>query len=683
MRRSASSLALFLAWQAWKLHAFIAAEVRPPAWDQANHMQVAWKYFSAISAGNWGDVWFYTPNGTMPPFPPLYHLGLALAYFSTNPASAALWLNWFYLCLLAVSIFAIVWRFRRDATAPLAAILICCTPLIQGLLHTQLVDLALTAVVALAYWALLRTEGFQSRGGSLAFGAVFALGLMHKWSFFTYMFPAFFVAGQALRGRKTRRNVLLAAGVAALFGLPWYLVRLPLVVVRLTQATNDFVVPFWRGAAFFQYARWLPAELGWVFLILAGVGAWRWRKNGSRGAGLISLWVLSSYLFWALIPNRQMRFLAPGLPGLAVLATETSAPAIGVAAAYAFVSASRGRSLDAPAREDWKLAEIVDAIATQARGGPSLIAVTVIANDERFNKLGFIWTADARGLDNMQFRGVHDIPWELSPFIIWKTGRLGPEVVVADFLNAQAEIANPHGWFQKAFEERGRWPLPDGSSAVLFGRKHLLKPPFVTSRVHLPLYSSLPFEISRADIAFGRWDAKRGTYRRASISSSGVRFKGVEIGDFRIDLDDAVLVPDRDGARLLRIGKVTIKDARVGAAAANAFLTRAGIRVKSLAMDGTIRAVVSVKGLPVSGELSAATGDATRRCRLSLISAAVGPLPLPTGILLRYGANGPLFDVKTVGDRTALRTIFGLTRTLPFPVELGGCSAQDGEFRIF
>ena len=40
----------------------------------------------------------------------------------------------------------------------------------QRLYHTQLVDLAVAACVALAYWALLASQGFRLWRGSLAFG---------------------------------------------------------------------------------------------------------------------------------------------------------------------------------------------------------------------------------------------------------------------------------------------------------------------------------------------------------------------------------------------------------------------------------------------------------------------------------------------------------------------------------
>ncbi len=179
-----------------------------------------------------------------------------------------------------------------------------------------------------------------------------------------------------------------------------------------TQATNDFVVPFWRGDAFFRYFLELPAQLGWGFFALACYGAWRFRRDRRAGMRLILLWALSSYVFWALIPNRQMRFLMPGLSGLAVVAAAACPqPLVWIAAAVSVFSAYHMSALERPVREDWKIPEILRAVETSAAGGPSLVAVSVIVNDERFNKLNMIWYADTLGFNDMQFRGVYDIPW--------------------------------------------------------------------------------------------------------------------------------------------------------------------------------------------------------------------------------------------------------------------------------
>src|SRR5476649_1345024 len=191
-------LAAFLAVQALLLRHFIRVDTRPPSWDQSTHLEIALDYREALGAGRCGDAWFLAPKPGMPPFPPAYHLLLRGAFDSPDPAHAALWLNWFYMAVLSISLFGISWRFLPDSRALAATLAFCAAPGLQDLLTTQLVDLAVVAWVAAGYWALLECAGFTLWLPSLAFGALYAVGMMHKWTYFSYMLPAYLIAGRAL-----------------------------------------------------------------------------------------------------------------------------------------------------------------------------------------------------------------------------------------------------------------------------------------------------------------------------------------------------------------------------------------------------------------------------------------------------------------------------------------------------
>ena len=96
------ALSVFMAWQAVVVRRFVRLDTRPPAWDQAVHLEIALDYRDAIARGRWSDVWNLAPKPGMPPFPPLYHLAIMRAYGSSDPAHAALWANWAYMCALAL-----------------------------------------------------------------------------------------------------------------------------------------------------------------------------------------------------------------------------------------------------------------------------------------------------------------------------------------------------------------------------------------------------------------------------------------------------------------------------------------------------------------------------------------------------------------------------------------------------
>ena len=109
--------------------------------------------------------------------------------------------------------------------------------------------------------------------------------------------------------------------LAVVLTVPWYAANWPLLLPRLVAASSDFAVPVWQGAAFLTYlnasveafgpALWV---MGWIGLLVP-----KYRRHEDAG-WLVTLWICCSYVFWSIVPNRQMRFLMPGLPGLAVMA---------------------------------------------------------------------------------------------------------------------------------------------------------------------------------------------------------------------------------------------------------------------------------------------------------------------------------------------------------------------------
>jgi hypothetical protein len=69
----------------------------------------------------------------------------------------------------------------------------------------------------------------------------------------------------------------------------------------------------------------------------------------------------------------------------------------------------------------------------------------------------------------MAFRGLPKKRWfEFADFVLTKTGDLGPGFTSGVFNDAAALIFNKASWFNRVYKEKGRWPLPDGSEAVLF-----------------------------------------------------------------------------------------------------------------------------------------------------------------------------------------------------------------------
>ena len=570
------------------------------------------------------------------------------------------------------------------------------SPAVQEFLHTQLVDLALAAWAAAAYWALLRSERFRRWDGSLAFGLLFAAGMLHKWSFFSYFLPACWIGFQALRRPESRRQVLAAAGLALALFMPWYAAHFPTLLPRLFQASADFGVPFWRGPASLDYLLQMADGLGPLFCVLALAGLFSRRawKTG-RDGWLLAASFLCAYIFWTVVPNRQLRFLLPALPALAVAGLAPwPRPLVWVVAAVQLftmlnftagwvrpvvlpVSARRVALFPSqPASpEDWKISEILSAAEERADPGRPIANLTLVANDTFFNCVNFNWLARSRGLPRLRIRGVNGRLCEFSQFVVLKDGVLGPAYAIGPLPEAAALIKAPGGWFARSYEPVGRWPLPDGSAAVLFQQKRPARPPFPVRTLVSRSYASGNFEAEDLVVRLGDWDARRGVYRQASAEARGARLRGLRLDGLRVTMDGLFFVPVSTGGRtalgdlrFLRMDSLRIERLRVQDEALRAFLEKRapGLRIKDMRLDKTLFLRGEFRGLPISAEVSAAV-QGQSALRIELRDARLGPLPLRW--LLPRSLRG-------------FTQPFTPTRDLPFVIQVPGLTVADGRLSV-
>ncbi len=656
-------LAAFLAVSALLLRHFIRVDTRPPSWDQSTHLEIALDYREALGAGRWADAWFLAPKPGMPPFPPAYHLLLRGAFASPDPAHAALWLNWFYMAVLAVSLFGIGWRFLPDSRALAATLAFCAAPGLQGLLTTQLVDLAMVAWVSAGYWALLASEGFSEWLPSLAFGLLYAVGMMHKWTYFSYLFPACAIAARALGDRRSRLPALAAAGLSLALFAPWYWSHLALLPSRLVQASTDFAVPFWRAGAWASYLRQSCGELGPPLWALGLIGMLVPRFSRRREHGwVLACWILSSYAFWTIVPNRQLRFLLPGLApvGLFLAAAWPRALTWSVVAvqllamANFFFGAAGPISVPSPlipltffvnrppAREDWKIDQILRRIEADRDPTRPLANVTLVANDDFFNAPTFHWVQRRLGLPHARMRGVNKRLCEFSEFLLLKSGRLGPESVIGGLRAAALAVADPGGWFARSYEKIARWPLPDGSAAVLYRQRRARARPIGRRAVFDGAFSAGEIKGRGLRVDLGRWDAALSAWRTARADVDEVSVRGLNVRGAAVDLENLSFATrsgngaayDWNEMRLMRLDRVTVRGLEIDAADLKLFLERRvpGLKLDSLTLDGSVKAAGTWQGRPIAAEAALELDRAARRLKVSVLSASYCGIPAPSAL---------------------------------------------------
>lgn len=690
-------LCAFLAWQALAIRSYVKIDTRPPAWDQAVHLEIALDYRHALAQGRWQDIAHLAPKPGMPPFPPLYHLALAKLYDPAQPASSALWLNWFYLAALAICLFGISYYFRPDGTALLAAVIFCCAPAVQELVYTQLIDLSVVACSAAAFWVLLLSEEFRSWAFSLAFGALFAVGMMHKWSFFSYMLPAYFLWFKALGDRRSRWQAAAAAAVAlAGFG-PWYAVHLAVLVPRLVGAASDAAVPVWQGGAFFTYLFQMGDGLGpalWV-LGLIGLLTAHYRRRSERG-WLVVAWVVGSYVFWAVVPNRQLRFLLPGLPGLAVVCAAAWPDALlWAVAAFQVVTALNFTAgwiapvsvslpmasvtlfpSQPPRAQDWQIDSILADAAKRAPPAQPVDNLTLVANAPRFNGPTFTYELKRLGLPGLHIRGVNKRLCEFSEFVVLKGGSLGPPSVIGGLPEAAAAIQEKGGWFSKGYENVGSFELPDGSSATLFQRRHLTAPPFRSRKTRYQFYDNGSLQAQDLRVDLGPWDPASGTYPLARIAAGQLKLRGLKVDHAAVELEGLSLVSaakppaaEWDDVRLLKLKRLKVDSLSVDAADLKNLLEHRvhGLTVQSLRVDQTLKVQALYGTLSLTLELRPELQAQPAALLLHLVDARVGVTPLPSMLTSAFQTIPVSFEPNP---------------ETPFEIELSSLTLRDNRITV-
>jgi len=662
-----AGLALFLGWEALALKAYVRQDESPPSWHQAAQLSAAWDYRQALEQEDWSVLWTRAPGPGRTPSAPLYALAVAGALSSPKPAQSAILVNWFYLALLCLCVFGIAWEFRPDLTALAAALIFAGAPAAQNSLFTRLPALAATALAAAAYWALIRSEHFKRWPGSLAFGAVFALGMLHQWSFFAYLFPAFWVAGQALRDVE-RRPKALAALALALTGLaPWCLAAAPLFLPALIRSSAGGSGVLGRGGVF-DYFRGSVDALGLPFFLLGWLSLLSpQHKRRWDSARLLPAWIGASYLFWTLVPGGQMRFLLPGLPALAVCAA-SAWPEILVwpLAGFQLLCAANfpagfippvsiptplGTATTLlpsrpPSSADWKIADILRAVDKRRAPREPFADAALVADAPKFNPPAFAWTAKVLGLSGVKVRAAGKRLGELSQFVILKEGSLAPPSGPAGPPEAAAQINDPRGWFKRAYVQVRSWPLPDGSQAVLFAQRRFKRAPFRGSVYRFQFYRSGPLSAKNLRVDLGPWDARAGDYPRMRIWAPQVLFRGLALTHVALELDDAILIPVKDepgprawdDARFLRAGRLKIVSAQISADDLALFLENQAktLDISSLTLDA---GVASLQGkfsfIPVSAAVRVALDRSAGRIDFKILSARAAGVSLPAAWLAR------------------------------------------------
>jgi len=456
---------------------WVSVDRRPPEWDHANHLERAVGCYRILSEPGHDRMREILEASSF--YPPVVPCAAGLLYFLFPIAP-----------LTAQAVMLAFVALGLGATFALG----------RRLFDVEL-DLPLAAMVALALYVLVGSEGFSRPGWCTAFGVVAGLGMVTKPPFAGYVLPAAgWALWQAIRAADRKRRLgwfALSLAIAAAIALPWYgprLLGMPLQIANRSFkfAAQEAQAAYLSAESLLYYPLALPSQLGPVTSLLFVWGilaAWRFRESRAF------LWLagVAPFALFSLIQNRNLRYTLPVLPVAALIA------AVGVRsirlpwravcawvcviigllqvsmAAFAFPTPPRISGLpfslviyQPPSRADWRHEAVIADLLRLSAGRPAKVAV--VPNYNFFSVSNFRYDAERRHLPFTMVR-----PWSGPPFsidfVILKSGSQGPSWSIAKSERITRAMEGGDPYLSAIFPVVGTYPLPDGSVASLRQRR--------------------------------------------------------------------------------------------------------------------------------------------------------------------------------------------------------------------
>jgi 4-amino-4-deoxy-L-arabinose transferase-like glycosyltransferase len=316
---------------------WILCDHQSPAWDEANYLHIALTIRHAFSAGGFRrgvTAYFHTDSA----YAPLYTLVIQPFEVLRNGVDAALVANTLILAGTIGATAVIANRLFGRSAAIVAAIFEATCPLIYGLSRTTLVDPLLVLLAAMSVMAALRAEGFTHRRWSILCGAFVGLATLTKMTapgILILPLALSILLPQQVQLRRQFTNAVLAAAVAVIVALSWYAVNLRAALGYLRSATSGQLAtgltrdPLTLRAFDGFLSSTIDSAVGTLLVVVLLVsGALVIPGVLRRGVTRFDLIRVAILLSWIGVPfaalavshNQDVRYLAPGLTGLVVLA---------------------------------------------------------------------------------------------------------------------------------------------------------------------------------------------------------------------------------------------------------------------------------------------------------------------------------------------------------------------------
>ena len=521
---------------------WLALDHLVPAWDQSNHLTGSLNYLNALQHAQWfSGQWWQSLWMLSSKYPPLTYISTAFfqQIFGTGPDRALL-VNLFFSAVLLGSVYGLGKHLFGTQVGLWAAGLCVLLPRLYIVRINYLTDYPLTALVVASFWCLTvwRDTKTLSQGWrwALGFGFWFGLAMMVKQTTLFFLFvPLLWLLGTLVWKRSWGRLAQLIGGLLLsllIFG-PWYRTNWLFI---LSAQQNAIAIPALEEgdptlntlAAWTYYWNDLPRAISWPLLLVPLVGLLlHWirlfpalgnkgdassdDKANSTGSiasklGWLALFFVASYFISSANVNKNLRYIMPYLPilavvlaygltlwprrlwgvrwgtvGLAFLVMCLNLFPIGGVPGNYLTQALSPKTENYPYRGlEWPHAQVVDEIIRtepQLRATVGVLPRIAEFNHNNFNYYGALQNFQVYGREigvrkKQVAQDARSLSWFLS-----KTGNQGAPKE-AQVHMVQTIEQSPDFQLQK------NWNLPDGSVLKLY---HRTQAPIQVQQIQQPL----------------------------------------------------------------------------------------------------------------------------------------------------------------------------------------------------
>jgi len=318
-------ISLLLTFHLITTHLWLSCNTQQIAWDQIRHFFNAVEAFQIVNTGlnPWSLVTFSEY------YPPFFYL-VTIPFISLGPSlQSATMVNILFLGIILFCTYGIARHlFTNRGAALLAVFLVGMYPGIFTIARVYMLDLALTAMVALSTYLILKTNLFSSTRFSLLLGIALGFGMLTKWTFPLFLFipTVYSLAISDLRSKKTLRNLLLISFACGTICLPWYLTHLGDVKAAFafagsatTEVRGDVPPSAVKGLSYLVLL--INSQIFIVFFAIFLLGLALLLSLGRRTKLLLLLAYAFPYVVLSIPSNIDLRFTLPLLPFVAVISS--------------------------------------------------------------------------------------------------------------------------------------------------------------------------------------------------------------------------------------------------------------------------------------------------------------------------------------------------------------------------